>query len=171
MLQNQSLQPHNTTYSVLQVGSPPPTLACPSCPRHFHSKGGRTKHIRAKHANGPNPHASNLTRPLALSPVPTSPNLSLHTVQFERPPSPIPSDSTASSPRPPSRGEVDLADNFADIGVEADYLQLDRDHRSPDLNVNDEMNEDLPPRDNPMERIPNPPHTSTYIYHPHLNGK
>lgn len=65
-------------------------------------------------------------------------------------------------------------DNFSDIGEDAEYLQLDRDQRSPDLNVNDEMNEDLPPRDNsnPMEHTPDrdPPHIR-YIYHPYLNGK
>ena len=35
--------------NVFTLGSLPPTLGCPHCPRHFRSTGGRTKHIRAKH--------------------------------------------------------------------------------------------------------------------------
>jgi hypothetical protein len=168
MLQNRNLQLHNTH---LQVGPPPPTLACPYCPRHFYSKGGRTKHIQAKHdANGPNPHhASNVTLP--PSPVPSlSQGSSSHNVQFERPPSSIPY-SGAPSP-PPSYGEVDAADNFADIDIDAEYpqAQFDRnDSIPPDRN---ELNEDLLPRDPTMEQphAPNPPHSVTYIYHPTLNG-
>lgn len=173
MLRNQNLQLHNT-YTTLQVGSPPPTLACPYCLRHFHSKGGRTKHIQVKHhgdhANGPNPHSSYLILPPSPVPSESSSNSSSHSVQFERPPSPIiPSDSTPWSPSPsPSLGEADTADNFADIGIDAEYPQFNQDHIPPDLNTGDELNEDLPPRDNPM---PVEQHTITYIYHPKLNGK
>ena len=176
---------------MLQIGSPPPTLACPFCPRHFHSKGGRTKHIRIKHhENGPNPHVSNLTVP--SSPVPSSPNSSSHNVQLDQPPSPVPPD-PSSSPLP-LHGEVNTADNFSDIDIDAEHPQLDL---PPDLNVGDESNENLPPGDNPLEQhgldlnvssddesnedLPsvenpleqhssNPPHI-TYTYHPKLNGE
>ena len=173
MLQNQN-QLHN---SYITLGSPPPAFACPHCPRHFYSKGGRTKHINVKHhrthTNGPNPLAYNLTLP--PSPVPSSPHSSSHNIQFERPPSPSPIPSNSTPPPTPSHGEVDAADNavdnFADIGIDAEYPQFDQDYIPPDLNVGDELNIDLPPRDNPMERhAPNAPHI-TYIYHPKLNGK
>ena len=151
---------------MLQIGSPPPTLACPytGCLRHFHSKGGCTKHIQVKHhANEPNPHVSNLTIP--PSPVPSSYHSSSHNVQFEWPPNPISSDFTPSSP---SCGEVD---NFSNIGIDAEYPQFDQDYIPPDLNIGDNL---TPPRDNPMEQqhapSPNAPHI-TYIYHPKLDGK
>lgn len=167
MLQNQNLQLHNT-YTTLQVGSPPPTLPCPCCPRHFRSKGGRTKHIQVKHhMNGPNPHASKLTLPPSPAGVPfsDSSHSSSHNFQFKRPPSSIPVTSDSSC------GEVDAADNFSDIGIDAEYPLFDRDYIPPDLNVGDELNEDPPPRDSPMEQhAPNPSHI-TYIYHPKLNGK
>ena len=178
MLQGQKPQ----LYSTLQVGSPPPTLACPFCPRHFHSKGGRTKHIRAKHRNhadGPNAHwqppNQTLTPPLAPG-VPSPSHSSSHNIQFEQPPSPISSDAIPSSPIPPSYGGVDAA-NFADIGIDAEFPQFDRDYVPPDLNAGNELpvNEDLPPGlgDNPINQhrdAPHPPHI-TYIYHPKLNGK
>src|SRR5271168_3343150 len=150
MLQNQNLQLRNTYDTVqLGVGSPPPTLACPHCLQHFHSKGGRTKHIRVKHhTNGHNLHASS-----------HSPS---HNVQFE--PSPIQSDSTPSPP--PSCGEVD-ADNFSDIDI-LDTPQFDHDYIQPDLNVGDKLNKDLLPRDDPMEQpAPDAPHI-THFYHPKL---
>ena len=149
---------------MLQIGSPPPTLACPysGCLRHFRSKGGCTKHIQVKHhVNGPNPHASNLTIP--PSPVPSSSHSSSHNVQFERPPNPIPSDSTPSSP---SHGEVDAADNFANIGIDAEYPQFDQDYIPPDLNLGGKL---MPPRNNPMEQQHAP--DITYIYHPKLDSK
>jgi hypothetical protein len=163
MPHNQNMQLHNTT---LQVGSPPPTLTCPFCLRHFHSKGGRTKHIQVKHrtngSNG-NPHALSLppspVPSLALSSVPS------HTgnVQFEQPLSFIPSQSTPSPP--PSHGEFYAADNNSDIGFE--YPQFNRDY-TPDLDVGDELNNNLDvlPRDD----TPNTPQT-TYTYHPKLDGK
>jgi hypothetical protein len=149
---------------MLKVGSPPPTLACPHCRRHFHSKGGRTKHIQAKHhanASGPNPHASNRDLVVTLPPSPVSSSesshSSFHNVQFEGHPSP--------TLFPPSHGE---ADNFADIGIDAEYRHFDQDYIPPDLTVGDE---DLPRRDNHMEQhAPNPPHI-THIYHPKLDGK
>ena len=50
-------------YTMLQ-GRSPPTLTCPSCPQHFHCKGGCRKHIQAKpYTNGLNSHASNQTLP------------------------------------------------------------------------------------------------------------
>lgn len=155
------------TYTTLQVGSPPPTLACPICPRHFYTKGGRRKHLQAKHdalVNVPNPHAFN--PPTVPPPVPSSPYSpqSSHYIKFEQPPSPIPSDSTSSDSPSPSRasGDIYIADNNF-----AEYLQFDREDTPPDLNIGDELNEDLPPRE---QHTPNPPQI-TYIYHPKLNGK
>ena len=168
MLRNQDSQRPRNAYTTLQGGSPPPTLACPSCPRHFHSKGGRRKHIQAKHyANGLDPHASNLTLP-PLPVLSSSSSTSAHSVQFQQPPSPIPSDYYAQSP--PSHGEA--ADKVSDIGIDhadLEYPHFDSDRDSappgPDPNVGVESN------DNPIEQhAPNVQHI-TYIYHPKLNGK
>ncbi len=87
MVPNQVLQIHG-------VGSSPPTLPCPYCPRYFHRKGGRTRHIQAKHpASGsepPSPGPAAYTAP--ISPLPQ---------QSFRGSSPIPSDFTP--PLPPSQ--------------------------------------------------------------------
>ena len=161
LLQGINLPPRNAT---LQVGSPPPTLACHFCPRHFHSKGGRTKHMQVKHQHklegnglGANPHASNLNLTLSPSPVLSPSHSSSHNVQFKRSPSPIPSDDTPSPPPSPSGGEVDAAD----IGIGAEYPQLDQDYNPPNFNVGDEQH--AQPQANPGA-----PHIT---YHPKLNGK
>lgn len=41
------------------LGSPPSTVACPYCPRHFKTKGGRNRHIQAKHSGMREPQAPN----------------------------------------------------------------------------------------------------------------
>lgn len=79
---------------MLEIGSPPPTLACPHCPRHFYSKGGRTKHVRAMHgADGLVPQKSGLSSPSVLS-SPVSPSSQHPPYQDSlREPSPTPPDS------------------------------------------------------------------------------
>jgi hypothetical protein len=176
MLRNQDPQLHSTSGypTTLQVGSPPPTLPCPHCLRHFRSKGGRTKHIKVKHrthTNGPDPE---------LSLPPSSSHSSSHTVQIEQPPSPIPSDAEYPQfdldyipPSPSSSHSLQSSHNVqferppSLIQSDAEFPQFDPDYIPPDLNIGNEVNED-----NPMEQpgAPNPPHI-TYIYHPKLNGK
>jgi hypothetical protein len=74
------------------LGSPPPTLLCPHCPRRFKSKSGRTRHIATHLVDGPED-----SEPLApdrlSSPIPSLPP-SFHnpsTVPSHSMPSPIPS--------------------------------------------------------------------------------
>jgi len=100
MVLSQNLQVHT-------VGSPLPTFACPSCLRHFKSKGGRTRHIQAKHTT-PDP----TTRP---SPIPTSPQPSLHNT------SPVPS-AFASPPALPASLDSDIPNFDPDV----------EDHATPD---------------------------------------
>lgn len=90
---------------------PPPTFACPHCPRYFQSKSGRTKHIQAKHV-GSRPQSPNLPP----SPVPLSYSSS-HGFRSEDPES-APARST---PPPPSESEggFGAADPDASIGFEA----------------------------------------------------
>ena len=141
---NQNLRIHNT----YTLGSPPPTLGCPFCPRHFRSKGGHTQHIRAKHhIDGREPHGSN-------------PSL---------PPSPVPSESTT----PPSREEV----NTANPDIDVEQPPFDLNSPPPDV-YGDQLNEDLPPGEDVMERPdplhpPDPLHRPCLMrsYHPKLDGE
>ena len=165
MLQNQL----PSTYTMLQVGSPPSTLGCPYCLQHICSKGGRIKHIQVKHhVNRHNSHASNLTLPPSLS----HSKLSSHNIHWlfnlEQPPSPNLSNSTPSPSPPPSHREVDAANNLGDIGIHK-YPQFNQGYIPPDLNVGDELNEDLLFKDKPI--APDPPHHVKYVYHPKLDGK
>lgn len=62
------------------LGSPPPTLACPFCPRHFKSKSGRTRHIQAIHpANGSAPGTAASATPPPLQPPPHNSSPAPHT--------------------------------------------------------------------------------------------
>ena len=84
------------------LGSPPPTFACPCCPRHFKSKSGRTRHIQVKHLDY-------LSEPHALDTgAHTSPIPSLNSLQpsFHNP-SPDPSPSL-----PPSCNEFNADPNI-----------------------------------------------------------
>ena len=133
--------------------SPPPTLACPYCPRYFHSKGGCTKHIQGKH----HVDRSESNLPLPSSPIPSSSQLSSHEFCYEQPGplSPIPSDST---PPPPSQGQFSATEPDVDMDVDnSEHLQSDRDY--------------IPPEGNAAEwHVPDPPHIKC-AYHPKLNGK
>jgi hypothetical protein len=69
----------------------PPAIACPYCPRHFRSRGGRTKHILARHqADESEHHEPNPSAP--PSPIPYS---------SPHPPSPVPSELSSSHYMPP----------------------------------------------------------------------
>ena len=153
---NRNLRIHNT----YTLGSPPPTLTCPYCPRHFHSKGGRTQHIRAKHhIDGHEPHGSNPS-----SPVSSSLHSSPHEFYFEQALSPIPFESTT-----PPREEVNTAN--PDIDVDVEQPPFDSNSTPPDF-YGDQLNEDLPPGEDAMEQ-PDPPHPPhlTRSYHPKLDGE
>ena len=130
----------NHTYT---LGSPPPTLVCPFCPRRFNTKSGRTRHMEQKHPHDrpdtaahtsptpqPSLHNSSPTRSHFLpslhnpSPVPSHFMPSLHnpspvpshfTPSLHNP-SPIPSPHFMQSP-PPSCDEVN-ADPNIDMDVE-----------------------------------------------------
>jgi hypothetical protein len=88
---NLQLEVHDTYI----LGSPPPTVACPYCPRHFKVKSGRTRHIKAKHSGVPEPHAPEpATDPLRISSSPESPQPppSFYGTNSTRSVSPVPSD-------------------------------------------------------------------------------
>jgi hypothetical protein len=88
------------------LGSPPPTIPCHYCPRHFKSSGGRTRHILAKHFGMPEPHAPDpATDPLHIS---SSPQPSFHGAN------PVPSD--FASP-PPSDSESESDRSHISFGV------------------------------------------------------
>jgi hypothetical protein len=141
------------------LGSPP-TLACPYCPRHFRSKGGRTQHILAKHhtdSEGREPHGSNPSLP--SSPVPSS---LPHEFYYEQTPSPIPFESTTP---PPSPEEVNTAN--PDIDVDVEQPPFDLNSTPPDF-----YGEDLPHGEDATEQ-PDPPHPPHLMrsYHPKLDGE
>ena len=73
-----AIQNHVYTF---QIGSPPPTLKCPYCPRHFKTRSGRTRHIQAKHpTNGSEPHAPDTVAAArtSTSPIPSPRQSSFH---------------------------------------------------------------------------------------------
>ena len=163
MLPNRNLQLHTTLQ--LEVGSPPPTFACPHCSRYLYSKIGRTKHIKIKHsqvANAIGPDPQTFLPPSPAS-VPSSSHSesSSHNLQFDRPPSPIPLSSDSSPPpHSPIDVQVDASDNFGDISLVDADSQLDQD-------PGDRLSEDRLPSEG---HIPNPPDIAR-IHHPKLNGK
>jgi hypothetical protein len=68
------------THNAHAFGSPSPAIVCLYCPRHFHSRGGRTRHMQAYHQAEFGVHEPNPSAP--PSPIPYS---------SSHPPSPIPS--------------------------------------------------------------------------------
>ncbi|KAF8814309.1 hypothetical protein BYT27DRAFT_7250153 [Phlegmacium glaucopus] len=137
MLPNRNLCIHNA-----HTLGPLPTLPCPHCPRHFRSKGGRTKHIQARHA--PEPHEPNLSLP--PSPASSSSQLSYESPN-EQLQSSISSDPAPSLP-PSQRGFN------ADVDMDVEDLHFDQDHIPP---AGEEPNENAPP--------------VSHVYHPKLNGQ
>jgi hypothetical protein len=104
MIPNQATQIHG-------VGSSPPTLPCPYCPRRFYRKGGRTRHIQAKHPDSgsePLSPAGPAAYPAPISPL---------AQQSFRGSSSIPSNFTP--PLPPSQYGFDV-DTNTDREIDAD---------------------------------------------------
>ena len=157
---NRNLQIHNA----YTLGSPPPTLSCPYCSRHFHSKGGRTQHIRAKHhIGGHEPHGSD--PPLLPSPVTSTLHSSPPELGYKQAPSPIPFESTT----PPSYEDVNPVNPDIELDVEQPF-----DLNSTQSNLyGDQMNEDLPPGKDTMEQQPDPLHPPhlMHSYHPKIDGE
>lgn len=150
MLPNQNLRDR---YIHIPV-SPPRTFSCPYCSRCLHSKGGRTRHFKAKHSSrGLGPHEP--------SPSPSQESSSSE-LYHERTQSPFPSDSMPSPP-PSSNSEEPDAGHDPDIN----HLTFDPDHTLLEPYV--------------QEPIPNPPHgdrahdkdppRATRVYHPKLSGE
>jgi hypothetical protein len=153
-----NLQVHDnlTTYI---LGSPPPTVPCPYCPRYFKAKSGCTRHIQAKHRDSqpiPEPHAP------ASDPATDSESLPVRISSSPQPsfygmdPSPVPSDFvSAASP----------ASHPSDLDIEPiAYLDID-DHQfdqgSPGGDLDDVRD----------EHVPDAPRRIICTYHPKLNGE
>jgi hypothetical protein len=133
-----------------QAAPSPPKLACPHCPRHLRTKGGRKQHIRAKHYfQGPEPH----------EPLPSLLRQSSSSESYHEPtPGPIPSDSTP-SPSPSRKGSTEANTDYT---LDVDHPMFDLDHTLPGSYV-----EEIDPD---HVHAPDPP-CVTCIYHPKLNGK
>jgi hypothetical protein len=148
--------------NVFTLGSPPPTLACPHCPRHFRSKGGRKKHIQKKHGtDGLEPQESRSSPSLSPLPSPQAVPSSPHSHElYERPPSTTMSDPTKppSSPSPPSRGG---SDHF-DVDMDIEHPDFDQDETPPQEPLGSfGFGQELSRNSSPVTRT----------YHPKLNGK
>jgi hypothetical protein len=146
MIPNQNLRIHN----IHRLGSPPPPFKCPHCPRHFRSKGGRTKHIQAK-------HYANESEPLGSSPSSSpSPSSSQNSSRKSHEPSPS---IIGSEPHRHSDVAVD------DIGDHADF---DFAPPGPCEDLGEDLNRNSPPGVNARDE--HPP-CVTRAYHPKLDGK
>jgi len=174
MVPNRYLQPHNT----YALGSPSPAIACPYCLRHFLSRGGRTRHIQARHQAESRSHEPNPSAP--PSPIPDS---------SSHPPSPIPSNYTplppSNSTPPPSNHATPPHSNYtspppfnsvippADYGLSPffDYLPppLHGGIEIAALNLDAEDDLDAAPGMN-HPQVPDAP-SITRAYHPKLDGK
>jgi hypothetical protein len=156
---------------------------CPYCIRHFRSKGGRTKHIRARHPEeGSDAHGPNMSVPPSpmqplpqshsqpSSPIPSdmipppSPLQSL-SQSPSQPLSPFPPDTVPPhSPRGPYSAGPDTENPFSDLGhVPAGFYS----------DIGDEMNREPSPGGGVSDGngdVPDPPRI-TCIYHCKLDGK
>src|SRR5882762_3148182 len=148
------------------LGSPPPTLPCPHCPRHFHSKTGRTRHIQAIHhddsgVDGLEPQDHNTSLPSSPS-VEDPESQHSHRSQNDKQP-PAPSD-RMSSPAP-------LFDHNLDMDVDPPHA--DWDYTPPGSDVDPEPepepNQNSSPLGDRNQRAPDPPHI-TRTYHPTISG-
>ncbi|KAF8506107.1 hypothetical protein JB92DRAFT_2833021 [Gautieria morchelliformis] len=138
--------------------SPPPTLACQFCPQHFRSKGGRTKHIQAKHpVDGLEIHGSNHSSPPSPSSSPSQ-DSSSHRSPPEQPPSPIPFE-----PMP-----VPTSDN-----MDVEYPSFVLDHTPPGSYVafGEELNINSSPGGNARDQYTPDLPRITHAYHAKLNGQ
>src|SRR3981081_929699 len=165
------------THDAHSLGSPPPTFECPYCIRHFLSRTGRTKHIRARHQveyglHEPNPYVPPSPIPYLLS-HPPSPILSNYTPppsNYTPPPSnytPLPPCNY--TPPPPFDHVLAPADRVSPSfsgylppplhgGVEIAALNSDAED---DLDVAPGMNHPQVPDASSVTRV----------YHPKLDGK
>lgn len=168
MVLNRNLRIHNA----FTLGSPPPTLACPYCLRHFRSKGGRTKHIRARHpeegsdAHGPNPS-------VPLSPMHSQPSSPIPSAMIppwsplQSPPQSPPNSFPPDAVLPPSHERPDSAgpDN------ETPFFDLGHTPPGPYPDIGDEMNrEPLLGGGVGDQDVPDPSRV-TRVYHRKLDGK
>jgi len=159
-------------YNEFTLGSPPPTIPCPYCLRHFRSRGGRTKHIRAHHANESEPQEPNAF-------MPSSP-ITLSSSKSPSPPqSPIPSDSTPQPPSahtpPPLSGYIPspqpMSPHLDSIGLNLDARDARSNSGYMSPNIGDEIHEGTPLRDGASDpHAPDSP-SVTRTYHPKMNGK
>lgn len=142
--------------NVYAPDTPVPLIPClyRDCSRQFHSKGGRTKHIKVYHQVD----LLEVNVPVLSSPIPLV--FSSDSSQLSsRPPTPMPSSHT--SPLPSHRSNDMSAEN------------LGFDLENP--NFGDELNENLPPggsvdKQHVPNRRSNRPHI-TRAHHPKLDGK
>ena len=127
-------------------GSPPPTIACPFCPRHLKSKGGRTRHIQAKHSGVLEPHALDLaTNPSRTS---SSPQPSFHGMN------PVPSNFV--SPPPSDLDDLSIVEPNAYLNI--NHHQFDQ--GSPGLGGDPNVR---------GQHVPDAPRL-IHVYHPKLDG-
>jgi hypothetical protein len=147
MLPNQHLLIEN----VLGLGSPPSALPCLSCDCcwHFHSKGGRTKHMKAKHDTNrlePQESSSSSQRPPFQD--------------LPREPSPMSSDPATPPPSPSPGG------SNADVDM-ISHPNFEQDEMLPHNFVQESSRDSLAGDD---QHDPDPPRL-TRLYHPKLDGK
>jgi hypothetical protein len=165
MLPNRNLRIHNAH----TLGPPPPTLPCSYCPRHFHSKTGRTRHMQAMHADALHadrlgPQVENPSPPLSPNPSlleRSSSNESQHSNEpFNDELSLVPSNLAPSSS--PSHGDMDI-----------DAPNIDWDYTPPgsDTDIEPELYRYSSPGDNARgQHVPEPPRV-TRSYHHKMNGE
>src|SRR4030088_80147 len=132
MVPNQKFRTHNAH----ALGSPPPTTVCPYCPRHFRSRGGRTKHILAHHqaesgSHEPNPSAPPSPIPYSSS-HPSSPILSNYTPPHSSNYMPMPPSPFPDYLPPPLDGGVEIATLNLDAEDNLDVAPGMNDPQVPD---------------------------------------
>jgi hypothetical protein len=148
MVPNRNLRIRNTH----RLGSPPPPFACPHCLRHFHSKGGRTKHIRAKHADELEPHESSSPPPFRSS------SQKSFSHKSHEPPQSI----NGSAPDGHSDAALD------DINIDINHPDFNFAPPEPFMDFGEDLDQNLPPANNGRdEHSP----SVTRAHHPMLNGK
>lgn len=156
-----NLRSHNARIHTL--GSPPPTLPCPHCPRHFHSKTGRTRHIQAHHNNsdvdGHEPQDRNASPPSSPSVDDPGSQYSHRSQDDEQPPAPS---DRMSSPAPSFNHNLDM-------DVDPPHADWDCTPPGSDIDPEAEPNRNSSPLGDGSQRAPDPPRIKR-TYHPTING-
>ena len=159
---NRNLRIHNAH----TLRSPPPTISCSYCPRHFLTRAGRTKHIQAYHNPEPAPHESSPSASPPPLPFP-SPYTSPH------PPSPIPSDNIPPPldyiPRSPSNYSPPSA-NASSPFIDDMTPPWHGDDSVPDSNDESNLGGAFLSGDTGDPQVPYAP-SITRAHHPTLDGK